>query len=130
MKKPPSETSPEETIPAAEWTVAGIGLALLCVCLGFLLYKAFYIDGGVPKISFQVERIVPQDGGALVLAKVSNSGGQTVSGLRIVGRAGDEEHEVEIDYLPARSSRKFGMFFDHSPAEGSVGFVPGGYQEP
>jgi uncharacterized protein (TIGR02588 family) len=77
-----------------------------------------------------VERIVSQDGGALVLAEVANAGGETVSGLQIRGRAAGEEKEVVIDFLPARSTRKFGMFFRTIPEKDKVEFVAGGYQDP
>lgn len=130
MKTNESETPAQDNIPTAEWAVAGIGLVLVCLCLGFLLCKAFFVDDGVPKISCVVEQIVPQDGGALVLAKVSNSGGETVTRLQIGAKSGEEEQSVEIDFLPARSSRKFGMFFSHIPKDGSVQFTPGSYQEP
>ncbi|MFC7335976.1 hypothetical protein ACFQY0_02200 [Haloferula chungangensis] len=130
MKNEAPEASAEETIPAAEWTVAAIGLVLLCLCVAFLVYKAFFVDDGVPEIAFEVERIVPQDEGALVLANVSNSGGQTVTELQIVGSSQLERHEVKVDFLPARSTRSFGMFFSHVPDKASLNFVPGGYQEP
>ncbi len=126
-----SSTEPEEDfIPAAEWVVAGVGLILVCVSLGFLVYKAFLVEDGPPEIAFKVEQIVPQDGGALVLATVFNKGGKTVTRLQILGRAGQEEHEVEIDFLPARSSRGFGIFFTEPPEPERVRFEPGGYQKP
>lgn len=130
MKNPPTVKTGQEHIPRAEWVVAGIGLVLLCSCMAFLLYKAFLVEDTVPRISFRVESIIPQDGGALVLAEVANAGGETVTGLHIVGRAGKEEHEAVIDFLPARSARKFGMFFSAIPDETSLQFVPGGYQKP
>ena len=130
MKNPSSGKRGEDPIPLAEWFVAGIGLVLLCASMAFLLYKAFKVEDSVPSISFRVERIVPQDGGALVLAEVANTGGQTVTGLQIVGRAGEEENQAVIDFLPARSSQKFGMFFSTIPDKHTVRFVPGGYQEP
>ncbi|WP_411825446.1 hypothetical protein [Luteolibacter sp. AS25] len=129
-KNSTSDSSHTEIIPPAEWIAAGIGLTLLCVCIGFLFFKAFMLDGGVPKISFAVKQIVAQDGGSLVLGKVSNEGGETVTALHIRATSGSEQQQVEIDYLPARSSREFGVFFTHIPEEGSVSFTASGYQEP
>lgn len=130
MSRSSERENEENPIPVPEWIVAGLGLTLVCLALFFLLYKAFFLDDGDPELKFKVESIVPQDGGALILAEVSNTGGTTVSALQIIGFAGDEEHEVEIDFLPARSSRKFGMFFSKVPESDDVKFSPGGYQEP
>lgn len=130
MKDQSSDQQEQEDIPPAEWVVASLGLILVCVCLGVLLFKAFKVDNTAPEISFNVEQIVAQNGGALVLAKVSNTGGKTVTGLEIKGSAGDEERDAEIDFLPARSSRKFGMFFSSVPSKESVHFSAGGYQQP
>lgn len=130
MSKSEETERKSDAIPTPEWVVAGIGLALVCVALGFLLYKAFFLDNGVPSLSFSVDRIVDQDGGSLVLAKVFNRGGKTVTDLHILGTAGADSHEVEIDFLPARSSRTFGMFFPSVPKEAEIRFSPGGYQEP
>lgn len=130
MKNPSSEKTSEDTIPPAEWAVAGVGLVLLCSCMAFLLYKAFMVEDSIPKITFRVESVIPQDGGALVLAEVANAGGETVTSLQILGRADKEEHQAVIDFLPARSSRKFGMFFNTIPDRDTLKFVPGGYQEP
>lgn len=120
----------EEEISLPEWIVAGFGLALVCIAFFFLIYKAFFIEQGDPVLDFAVERVVNQDGGALVLAKVSNTGRQTVTALQITGIAANEEHEFEVDFLPARSSRRFGMFFSFVPLKNDVKFRAGGYQEP
>lgn len=130
MKDNSGGKSAQDSIPFGEWLMAGIGLVLLCGCLGFLLYKALMIDDEIPIISVHVEQIIPQNGGALVLAEVSNKGGETVTRLQILASTGDEEHEAEIDFLPARSSRKFGVFFSSTPPKNDVKFVAGGYQEP
>ena len=120
----------DDEIPTPEWVVAGIGLALVCVAIAFLLYKGFSLDDGVPDLSFTVEEVATRDGRSLVLAKVHNSGGKTVTNLHILGTAGNDSHEVEIDFLPARSSRDFGMFFPSAVGKTDVVFTPGGYQEP
>ena len=120
----------EDKIPPAEWAVAAIGLALVCLCLGFLIYKAFRLDNGAPGFSFEVESVIPQDGGALVLAKVTNTGGETAKAITIVGESGGEEQEVQIESIPARSSRDFGLFFPKMPDRGSLRFTPRSYEAP
>ncbi len=120
----------EEIIPAAEWAVAGVGLALVCACLGFLFYKAYFVEDGSPTIEFRVERILAQDKGVLVLVEATNQGGQSVSNLQIVGRSESESSEVMIDFLPARSSRSFGIFFSNRPTAEGLDLKAVGYQEP
>ncbi|MEP2775347.1 MAG: hypothetical protein ABJQ29_01290 [Luteolibacter sp.] len=130
MKKSSSKPTEKDHIPTAEWVVAGIGLVLLCLSLGFLLYKAVVVDDGAPSITLKVEQVVPQDSGGLVLAEVTNTGGVTFTRLQIMGTSGNEKREVEIDYLPARSSRKFGVFFSKVPEKSEVRLSAGGYQNP
>ena len=130
MSRSKTTDEKDDSIPTPEWVVAGIGLLLVCLALGFLTYKAFSIDDGEPELSFTVESIVAQDGGSLVLARVNNTGGKTLTGLQILGNAGNDTHVVEIDFLPARSSRTFGMFFQSVLEETAIKFTPGGYQEP
>lgn len=130
MNQSEAGASKNEEIPTAEWVVAGIGILLVCLALGFLTYKALFLDDGAPQLTFQVKKIVVQDGGSLVLASVSNTGGSTITDLQILASANGESHELEIDFLPARSSRNFGMFFRSSPESTGIEFAPGGYQEP
>lgn len=113
-----------------EWMVAGLGLVLLCGSLGFLFYKAFYVEKSEPVIVFEIEKMVPQGGGVLVVAKVENRGGKTVTALQILGKTVDQEHEVVIDYLPARSERGFGMFFQKNLSADEVKFEAGAFQQP
>lgn len=130
MKQEPEKNQQQDEIPTAEWIVAGIGLALVCACLGFLLYKALFVENGTPAVEFRIKQITAQNGGALVLAEAINKGGETVTELQIMGQSGDERAEATIDFLPARSSRGFGMFFSEAPTSADVEFKAGGYQEP
>ncbi len=130
MASSKSEKSQQEKIPLPEWIVAGIGVALVLLALSFLTYKALFLGTGDPEIHFKITDIASQQSGGLVLAEVSNSGGKTITAFQIIGTSGSEEHTVVIDFLPARSSRKFGMFFSSLPTKDEVTFTPGGYQEP
>lgn len=130
MENPPTGESEKETIPPAEWVVAGIGLILLCLSMGSLIHKALDVEESEPRIAFSIESIVQQGDGVLVVARASNHGGETVSDFHVTGSAGSEEHELVIDYLPARSSREFGVFFATRVQKEDVKFTPGAYQMP
>ena len=103
---------------------------MVCACLGFLFYKAYFVEDGSPVLEFHVERILAQDKGVLVLAEATNKGGQSVTDLQIIGSSGGENSEVMIDFLPARSSRSFGMFFSKRSPTGGVDLKAVGFQDP
>lgn len=129
-KSDTDENPKHDHIPLIEWLVAGIGLILIGATLSFLLYKAFFVEKGDARIEFQIEKIVALENGAVVLAKAHNKGGKTVSNFQILTHADGQERETTLDYLPAKSSRAFGIFFSHVPQKNEIRFEAGGYQEP
>ena len=122
-------------IPSWSWVTAAIGLVLAASSIGFMLYQAFVVDEFAPEIAIVAEEIVPNGNGYLVKLRVTNHGGMVVAGLVVEGTLKDggeilETSEVTIDYLPAGSHRKAGLFFTKDPRELGIELRAKSYQEP
>lgn len=124
-----------DEIPFWEWVVGAIGLVFAAASIGFMLYQAFVVDEFAPEIVIETEAIVPHGNGYLVKIRVTNHGGLVVAGLAVEGTLKDgseilETSEVTIDYVPADSQRKAGLFFTEDPREFSLELRAKSYQEP
>lgn len=122
-------------IPAWEWAVGAIGLVFVVASIGFMLYQAFVVDETAPEIVFETEEIVRSGSSYLVKIQVTNHGELVVAGLVIEGVLKDGTEEVEIsettiDYVPAGSQRKVGLFFTRNPQEFDLQFRAKSYVEP
>ncbi|MGH8496417.1 MAG: hypothetical protein ACREVN_09825 [Gammaproteobacteria bacterium] len=121
--------------PPAEWIVGAIGLVLVVAVIVVLMREAVRNDTSPPSVSASVIGIHPQPEGYLVQIRVTNAGGTTVSALTVEGRLMNGSREVEageatIDYVPAHSQRKAGLFFSRDPRSLELELRPTGYQEP
>jgi uncharacterized protein (TIGR02588 family) len=121
--------------PAIEWAVAAVGFLLVAGSIGILVYEALTRNDTPPAIVVDVDQIHPTEGGHLVLLRIRNTGGQTAEGLVVEGelRQGDqtvERSETTIDYAPARSERKGGLFFTRDPSAHEIHLRPLGFEEP
>ena len=122
-------------IPPLEWAVAVVGLLLVLSTIGYLLYQAVAGDESPPNFAFVVHEIVEREGGFLVEFSAKNVGGSAASAVMVEGvlRSGDETvetGEVTIDYIPAGSERRAGLFFTEDPAAYELVIRPLGFQEP
>lgn len=122
-------------IPAWEWVVGGIGFVFVVASIGFMLYQAFVVDEVAPEIVFETEEIVRSGSSYLVNIQVTNHGELVVAGLVIEGVLMEGEEEVEIsettiDYVPAGSQRKAGLFFTRNPQEFDLQLRAKSYVEP
>ena len=122
-------------VPSWSWVTATIGLVLVTASIGFMLYQAFVVDEFAPEIVIEAEEIVPNGNGYLVKLRVTNHGGMVVAGLVVEGTLKDggeivETSEVTINYVPAGSQRKAGLFFTKDPRELSIELRAKSYQEP
>jgi uncharacterized protein (TIGR02588 family) len=122
-------------IPAWEWVVGAIGLVFVVASIGFMLYQAFVVDEIAPEIVFETEEIVRSGSIYLVKVQVANHGEMVVAGLVIEGILMEGEEEVEIsetiiDYVPAGSQRKAGLFFTRNPQEFDLQLRAKSYVEP
>jgi uncharacterized protein (TIGR02588 family) len=124
-----------DAIPASEWIVSGIGLILVLGSLGFLVYKGIAVEQQPPLFVAQWLETVELEDDYLVKFQVFNRGGESVSSLTVLAEmhsAGGKaiERQVNIDYLPAHSSRQIAMLFPTPPDQSSLLISFGGYQVP
>jgi uncharacterized protein (TIGR02588 family) len=125
----------EEETPWQEWVAAAIGLALVTGTLGFLIWRALATPAAPPAVTAQVEGVHPGVHGYLVEFRVVNHGSATAAGLTVEGELWQGDRSVEtsatmIDYVPARSERKGGLFFKRDPRQFRLELRPKGYQRP
>lgn len=121
--------------PPWERVVAGTGLALVTALLGYLLHHAIAGDHSPPNVLVDVVEIRENGDDFLVIFEGRNDGGTTASGVVITGslsRFGivTESASTTLDFLPAGSSRRGGLFFRHDPRELTLRLTPSGYVVP
>ena len=108
---------------------------LVAGALGLLLYKAIWREVSPPEVTVRVISVVPVQNGYLVRFHAVNEGGSTAEGVVIEGelRRGMERAETShttLDYLPARSEKRGGLFFTHDPRQLDFQMRAFGYEEP
>lgn len=122
-------------IPPLEWAVALVGLLFVLSVIGYLLYQAAIGDESPPDLTLTVSDITASAGGYVVEFNVFNRGGSTAAALVIEGELRNggeivEAGQVEIDYVPADSERRAGLFFSENPEAYELVLRPVGFQEP
>jgi uncharacterized protein (TIGR02588 family) len=121
--------------PIWEWIVALIGVVCVLGVIGLLGYEALYSERSLPAIAVHVETIAPTHGGYLVQIRVQNEGGTTAAEVTVEGTLtqGGEEIEtsaVTLDYVPAHSERRAGLYFTTDPRQGALTLRATGYRTP
>ncbi|EWY38513.1 hypothetical protein N825_13350 [Skermanella stibiiresistens SB22] len=127
--------------PVLEWLLGGVGLLLVAAAVAFLAWSGTTQGDRPPEIHVEVERVIRQRDGWLVMVRAYNAGGEAAAELLIRGRlaggngsggdgSGAEESELRLDYLPSRSDRRGGLFFTRDPGSGQLTVRAIGYAEP
>jgi uncharacterized protein (TIGR02588 family) len=125
----------EPDLPGWSWIVSLIGLLLIVGSIGYMFYKVAKNEASPPDIVIQQERILQRTGSFLVEIRVANRGGSAAARLMLEGSLLENGKTVEsstitIEYVPAESSRKAGLFFTHDPRLFQFSVRPLGYDEP
>lgn len=120
--------------PLLEWILGGIGLLIFVAGVGFLLTRAASPEVA-PTLKLEVQRVVRVENGHLVEFIASNQGSETVADLHIIAALMQGEREAErveltMDYLPGRSQRHGGAYFERDPKNHRVKLVAQGFQDP
>ena len=118
-----------------EWVVAGLSTVLVLGAAGFLLRDAVEAPPTPARITVEVDSVVPAGEGFLVEFRARNEGHTTAAGLTVEGEVQDdsgavEKSQVTLDYVPARGTRKGGLFFTRDPRRGRLELRPQGYGRP
>ena len=122
-------------LPAWSWALAAFGLALVTGSAGFMLYQAFGGESSPPQLVIETGDVVVSGTGYLVPFRVTNRGGSVAAQLGVEGRLIEgqetvEESTVTIDYVPARSDRRGGLFFTKDPRQYALEIRATGYRDP
>lgn len=135
MARKPARKSLIERTPVAEWTAAGIGLALTAGVIGYSLWEGLASGDDRPSLSVEVAAAEPSGGRHLVPIAVRNDAHATAAAVEVRGRlmAGDtvvEERRTVFTYVPGKGQARGGLVFDRDPAGYELKVTPEGYEEP
>jgi uncharacterized protein (TIGR02588 family) len=119
-----------------EWSVFGVGLALVACVLGFLVYDGARMGEAPPDIELRLG--APERRGAVFVVPVAatNRGDETAEGVQIevvleTGGGGEPERgEFAIAFLPRRATRNGWVTFRTDPGAGQLKARVLGYEKP
>ena len=130
-----SKATPGKKPHPIEWLLGALSAALVLAMIGFTLYRAISATTETPDLDVVVERIEAASGRFRVGFRVDNRGDATAATVKIEGqlKRGDETietSETTLDYVPAHSTRRGGLLFNHDPSRFVVRLEARSYQEP
>ncbi|HVE48512.1 MAG TPA: TIGR02588 family protein [Casimicrobiaceae bacterium] len=133
--KPQQVGAQTDEPPLAEWIVAAIGFVLVIAAIGFLLYRALAGSNSPPMIAVHQQSVIATPSGYLVEIRVINSGGMTAAEVLVEGELKNgaetiETSEATIDYVPARSEKRGGLYFSADPRRHQLQIKAKGYRHP
>jgi uncharacterized protein (TIGR02588 family) len=125
---------PSDT-PRLEWLLGMVGLALLVAAVCYLTYQGLTHPSKPGALMVTVLDIHPVGDAHVVKFSVRNEGSENLSQLHLTARLSDGDKEIEsaqafIDYLPARSEQRGGVYLRNDPRRFTVRIDPAGYMEP
>jgi uncharacterized protein (TIGR02588 family) len=121
--------------PRLEWLLGALGLALLAAAVSYLTYQGLSNPSKPGAVVVTVLDVRAVGGAHVVKFSVRNEGDENLSHLHLVARLSDGDREIEaapafIDYLPARSEQRGGVYLKHDPRRHTLRIDPAGYMEP
>lgn len=129
-----AERKRKQDAPPLEWAVGGLGAIIFFGMLTMLIGTGMTSQDLPPSINVEVERVAAVEDGYVLEFKARNQSDATAADIAVVAelRAGDEtqHREARFDYLPPRSERQGGFFFESDPREGALELRAEGYNEP
>lgn len=126
-------TEREPSTPRIEWIAGGVGALILAAMLAVLVMTGLSGDQP-PSVTARIEGVQTTANGHVVEFSVRNDGEVTAADVEIVAelRSGAyvEERRARFDYLPPRSERRGGFFFESDPRQGELSLRAEGYNKP
>jgi uncharacterized protein (TIGR02588 family) len=128
----------KQEIPPWERAVGIVGVLFLIGIVSFLIYEAMQ-PTTPPVVTVTTEEILSVEGGYLVEFRATNMGESTGAGIEIEGTlntsADPQAEPVEtssttFDYIPSKSSRHGGLFFQEDPNQYILKIQARGYTHP
>lgn len=125
---------PRDT-PRLEWLLGMLGLALLVASVGYLAYQGIANPAEPGAVVVTVLDVHSIGDAHIVKFRVRNEGNENLSQLHLIVRLSDGDREIEsapalIDYLPARSEHRGGVYLRNDPHRYTLRIDPAGYMEP
>lgn len=125
----------QSAIPAVEWAVAALGLVLVLGSIGYIAWEGIAREETPPEIAISALSTQKLRTGYVVAIRARNSGGTTAADVKVEGtlREGSrvvETSEMTFRYLPLRSTREGGLFFENDPARYTLTLRARGYETP
>jgi uncharacterized protein (TIGR02588 family) len=130
-KKPDAEVAGR---PWLEWFASSFGLVLFVSLVGILLWNVATETAGPPVIEVKAHILEEYGSGFLVEVEAHNLANKSVAEVEIIGELSRDGQKVEakrviIDYLPANSYRRAGLFFMNDPRMLTLVVRAGGYRD-
>ena len=118
-----------------EWAAAAMGGVLLAALIGYLAYTGLTAAAGPPRVEVRTGQLDQGPGGYIVQFTARNDGHSTAAAVKVRGRLslGDqvvEESEAVLDFVPERSEREGGLFFERDPRRHTLSVRAEGYAKP
>lgn len=134
-RQTPAKKSGSSEIPLLEWIIGAIGLVIVALAVGVLIYEAVAGDKSPPNVKLTVQSIEPMRHRFLVRVLAENEGGEPAARVAITAELRKESTvletgETQFEFLPSHSSREAGVFFTQDPRQGEIHLRARGYEEP
>lgn len=105
--------------PFAERILGAVSAAVIVVLMGYLVVRALANDGTPPDIVVELRGVTQVGAAWLVEVEATNLGSSPATDLEIEGEmpgpGGSERRSVVLEYVPAKSSRRGGLYFSGDP---------------
>lgn len=130
------EAKPTRKVSGLERAAGLIGLLLTLAMLGLLVRHAIRDDDDPPAVAVTAERILALPGGGYVVEFTARNRARTATAAQLMVEgelrtaAGTETAEATLDYVPARSEKRGGLYFVNDPRSGPLDLHAVGYSEP
>lgn len=121
-----------DRIPAIQWVVAALGLAVTLATIGYLVWLAGHAREAPPDVVVRVDSVYQARAGWAVTFTATNRGDRTAESVVIRARTGDgqEEGETTLDFVPGHGQRQGGLIVREDPRGAGLGLAAEGWARP
>jgi uncharacterized protein (TIGR02588 family) len=118
-----------------EWMVFGVGLALVCATLGYLVYTGATMGNEPPNLEVRLGTPEQRAHNFIVPVTVINHGDKTAEGIHVevlleMNGAEQARGELDIPFLPRHATREGWVTFEQDPRAAQLKARVLGYEEP